>query len=587
MVHQFINMSRLRLNTILILAVPIAIAITSQSAWALESDLKNDANQLIRQLREDQNIQKLRDNQPKQRPKLNIEPAAPAELPENAGALQFIMSETVVDGATLITQEEIDAVLKPWQGQRVSLAKLSSLAETLTNVYRNKGYPFSQVILPPQRIESGKKIHFYAIEGIIESVEVVGDANNDDPLIHSKFVSLINDPSVTIDRIETAMLLVRDLQGVEADASVTATGKSGRVKLIVDVKRDNFIGQATYHNMNSKALGRQRAMLMTQFNNLFGHQDYTQVSLMRTIENNEAAAFSLLEGMMLGDRGTRLEFSYSRSIAHPGEKAKPFDIDILAEIYTAYVYHLINRGRYFNWRVYGGLEYLKVNMDALHGISKIVDERLGTAAIGTVIDWRDDFISESLSTVKLDLRQGLSGKQALPSRVHGDPSFTSFRFFASRFQTVSQRTTLQLALGGQYAFDPLLASEQYSIGSYPFGRGYDPSTINGDHAFAGKLELRYDLTDFAAQIADLDSKRFSLGTFGFYDQGRTWDYHRSDSERIASTGLGIRGEVKLDAAQHDEHKSLDFELFAAWGLGDPIDPDKSGPAIRGRMVLNF
>lgn len=87
--------------------------------------------------------------------------------------------------------------------------------------------------------------------------------------------------------------------------------------------------------MNSKALGRQRAMLMTQFNNLFGHQDYTQVSLMRTIENNEAAAFSLLEGMMLGDRGTRLEFSYSRSIAHPGEKAKPFDIDILAEIYTA------------------------------------------------------------------------------------------------------------------------------------------------------------------------------------------------------------------------------------------------------------
>ncbi len=151
----------------------------------------------------------------------------------------------------------------------------------------------------------------------------------------------------------------------------------------------------------------------------------------------------------------------------------------------------------------------------------------------------------------------------------------------------SHRTTLQLAMGGQYAFDPLLASEQYSIGSYPFGRGYDPSTINGDHALAGKLELRYDLTDFAAQIANLDSKKFSFGTFGFYDHGRTWDYHRNDSERISSTGLGIRGEVKLNAAQQNEHKSLDFELFAAWGLGDPIDPDKSGPAIRGRMVLNF
>jgi len=82
----------------------------------------------------------------------------------------------------------------------------------------------------------------------------------------------------------------------------------------------------------------------------------------------------------------------------------------------------------------------------------------------------------------------------------------------------------------------LLSSELFAFGGEPFGRGYDPSELVGDHGAAGKLELRY-----AGQFAL--GQPMSYQAYGFYDIGRVWSRtpgQEAGDQSAASAGIGAR-----------------------------------------------
>ena len=69
-----------------------------------------------------------------------------------------------------------------------------------------------------------------------------------------------------------------------------------------------------------------------------------------------------------------------------------------------------------------------------------------------------------------------------------------------------------VAVYGQYAFTPLLVSEQCSYGGRFFGRAFDPSQLLGDHCWAALGELRYDIMTPWKQLTRLQ-------TYAFADHG--------------------------------------------------------------------
>lgn len=108
------------------------------------------------------------------------------------------------------------------------------------------------------------------------------------------------------------------------------------------------------------------------------------------------------------------------------------------------------------------------------------------------------------------------------SLTHGRPLFGDFAIF--------------LDLAGQKSWQPLLLSEQFSLGGARFGRGYDPAELLGDEALVGVAELRYGHT------VEWDLVReFQL--YGFYDLGAIWNRDPNSFIRrasLASAGGGIR-----------------------------------------------
>lgn len=99
---------------------------------------------------------------------------------------------------------------------------------------------------------------------------------------------------------------------------------------------------------------------------------------------------------------------------------------------------------------------------------------------------------------------------------------------------------------GQWANDPLLNYDEFSIGNLTVGRGYDPGSNTGDRAYSTSAELRANLPT---------GEKVLTQVYGFYDGIRLWNLDRGTSEkdrRLESVGGGVRftlpGQARLDIA---------------------------------------
>lgn len=125
------------------------------------------------------------------------------------------------------------------------------------------------------------------------------------------------------------------------------------------------------------------------------------------------------------------------------------------------------------------------------------------------------------------------------SRANGQSDFTKVAAAALRLQRNTENVNL-LAAAGQYAFDPLLSSEEFALGGPEFLRAFDPSEQVGDHGLAGRLELPYlvDVGQPFLEAAQIDR---------FGDVGRIWNRDAAPGEvermSLASTGGGVRFNV--------------------------------------------
>jgi hemolysin activation/secretion protein len=99
------------------------------------------------------------------------------------------------------------------------------------------------------------------------------------------------------------------------------------------------------------------------------------------------------------------------------------------------------------------------------------------------------------------------------------------------------RLTLALGLRGQWSSGPLLSFEEFSVGNYTVGRGYDPGTLLGDSGVGMQAELRY-----GSAVPPLPNA-FRLEPYVFFDQAWVWNEDRIFSlprQQLSSVGGGVR-----------------------------------------------
>ena len=93
----------------------------------------------------------------------------------------------------------------------------------------------------------------------------------------------------------------------------------------------------------------------------------------------------------------------------------------------------------------------------------------------------------------------------------------------------------------------MLSFEEFTVGNYTVGRGYDPAIISGDSGVGVAVELR------GPRVSPFERSRLLIQPYVFGDAAWVWNRHVSgDPEHVKSAGGGLRAALNerlaIDAA---------------------------------------
>ena len=482
--------------------------------------------------------------QPKAAPPIDIPDTGRAIPPPGAEEIRFVLTDLLVDGNTVYTEEELMPLWEGLLGQEITLNQFYGVAAAITVKYRNDGYILTRAVVLPQEIIEGVA-EIEVIEGYIDNVVIEGDPSGPAAQIEDKIAAIVDSRPLRADVLERYLLLLNDLPSVIVQSVLRPSPMTpGASELIIILEEAKFTAAVSLDNRGSRFLGPYQYGASMRIDNAFEMYESTELNVIGATELNELLFLSLTHTLPLTTEGTTLTVIASHTSTEPGSILEALNVEGDSDAVSVAVTHPVIRSRSENLSVAGGFDFRNATTKIL-GVTDSRD-RLRSVFVGGTYDFIDRF--RGISLVGVELRQGLdilgvtdTGSANL-SRVGGHSDYTKITAAARRKQTLGPGVSLSVALKGQYAFDALLATEECGLGGEEFGSAYEAFELSGDHCLAGRLELQYGA---AAESEFIESYEI----YGFYDLGAVWRINggnQKTQESLASAGFGARANLIED-----------------------------------------
>lgn len=465
-------------------------------------------------------------------------PLLPQQEAAPESALTVTLTAVRFEGAVSVPLDVLNAIAAPYIGREMPLAGLFQLAEEVTAEYRSRGYVLSRAIVGPQRLESGV-VTIQILEGYIDTVKIEGDAGG-----YRRFLERYAAP-LTASRptdgavLSRALLLARDLKGIDVRSVVTPSATMpAAADLSLVVERNPVEGYVALDNRGSRWLGPVQAYGSIAFNDALGHGERLSATVVAAPDNNELGFLALSYEQPIGGSGLRFNAFGSYAETQPGDELAILGLEGESLTGGFGLEYPIVRSREMN--IIGRTVFTARNAESRNDlVDPIFDDKIRTLAVEFAGNYADSW--GGLSSGRIGLTRGLSGLGATldgdadKSRATGSAQFTRLNVELSRVQPLAQNLNLQLAVAGQMSSDSLLASEEFGLGGSSYGRAFDSSEITGDQGLAGKVEI--------FKTVPLQGLA-SIEPYAFYETGfvRQVDPLPGETRRetIGSAGIGVR-----------------------------------------------
>ncbi|XOV87478.1 MAG: ShlB/FhaC/HecB family hemolysin secretion/activation protein [Pseudomonadota bacterium] len=473
----------------------------------------------------------------------------PTRPPMNApaGAMQLDLKDFSITGNTVFSEQSLAHLVSEFVGKRNSFADLLRAANKITNFYRDAGYLVARAYVPEQEIQNGI-VEIVVTEGRVGDVKVTNQSPANSGMVNRYIAGIQSGTVVSRDNVERTMLLLNDLPGVNAKATFSVGQQQGTTDLDVNLSAGPRIsGAIDANNFGSDVTGQGRIGGSLYVNSLTGLGDMLGLRVL-TSEDGGTVYGSIDYSLALGGRGTRMGIRYSTLDSDVGDTFSSLDLESSAETAGLFVTHPFKRGRYMNLIGQTSVERRTVDQEfggALTGVSS--EDSVNVFAVGMTGDYRDSIGSGGLSNFGLSLQFGLDDLGAKSSRIGGEGQFAKAELSYQRLQQLSDGMSLRLRFAGQFTDDPLVSSEQISLGGPNAVRAFVNGEGLADSGFILTGELQYQLP---IRNTFLNSARL----VGFYDFG-TGQINDAlpgvdDSFRREGVGIGLKvgviGNYQLD-----------------------------------------
>lgn len=464
-------------------------------------------------------------------------------LSEQAKKIRFVLNKVNLEGNTVYSEAMLRRLYQNKIHKKISVEDLFNIAIDITNFYRNTGYILSRAILPPQHVKNGV-VTIKVIEGYISSVEVTGHPRGAKCIIQAYGNKIKECPPLKLSRMERYLLLANETPGTQVKAVLAASKASvGGADLSLVTDNKPVTGYLSYDNYGTRYIGPQQMTASMNFNSFVSSGDTTQFTVTKTPKGGELTFIDINYNLPINDEGDRFNIGGTRAHTHPLFVLQPVQIDGLNNnYYTGFQFPLI-RSRAQSLTLQTEFNWLDSEVTTFD--QQLYNDHIRSIDIGASYNYSDSW--SGINYWNGDFRQGLpflgytsntnTNPPAPTSRPGGRGDYTKFSAQYARLQVIKGPFYFYGLVRGQWAFNPLLASEQFTFGGSQIGRGYDVAEILGDKGVAGTVELRFDW----------NVEKFLISTiefYTFYDFGKVWDFKHLIGQPASisgtSTGLGAR-----------------------------------------------
>jgi len=484
-------------------------------------------------------------------------PTAPG-APPGSESVTFTPVDIQVEGNTVYTRGELDALVRPLIGRQIPASEVFKLAEAIQRKYRDDGYFLATVTVPAQRVADGR-VRVLVTEGYISSVLVEGDVGPVSEKAKDYLDNLIGKKPINISDLERYLLLTEDLPGIKVKAVMRPGREPGSSELIAQLTREWWDLFNQTDNRGSDFTGVQQNLLAAGFNSFTSIGERIELSYFTTF-NSENNFLQAAYSGHIGPEGSRFRFYGGYGRIKPGEPISQTGYAGQVVIAGLQVYHPIVRSRRLNVAFNGSFDYYRSIVDVTGGI-RLSEVDLRSLRAGIDASYRDPFNGVTYGTARISkglnvLGASKAGDQLLP-RQGSDPNYFKVNAELSRLQGLysDEDFSLNLFVSGaaQYTNNILPPSEKFFIGGERLGRGYYAGQITGDRAIAASIELQLS---FAIPYNDVQPssapssvagrvRGLPLQLYAFYDYGKAWNLASFETPTIVarSYGFGVRANV--------------------------------------------
>lgn len=479
---------------------------------------------------EQQQQQLLRQNQ-QQRDSLErtvplVKPTTP-ELPSSTSGPCFTINTISLDGATLISAQQLQKLLTRWLGQCLDMAQINQLTNTVSDWYISRGYITSRAFLTEQDLRSGE-LHLAILEGKLEKIRMDGAPERELKMVFPGLEGKI----LNLRDIEQGMEQINRTRTTPVQIEILPADKQGwSVVHLTATPEFPLFASASFDNSGQKSTGVGQINGGLIGNNLLGLADSWFVS------GGRSSAFSNAKDAQYFAAGVSVPYGYS----------------LLDYSYSwnNYLSTIDNNG--YLWRSSGDTETYRVNLshvlfrngDIKTGVSLGLSHRINH-------DYLDDVLLESSSRKLTSLLFGLNHTQKMfggvatfnPTFSRGMPwlgaepdgskngdlpkaQFRKWSLNASFQRPVAENLWWLASAYGQWSPDRLYGSERMTIGGESSVRGFKEQSISGDNGAYWRNELNYTLFTLpvigqVSALAALDGGWLHTDRLDRYSAGTLW-----------------------------------------------------------------
>ncbi|WP_321937896.1 ShlB/FhaC/HecB family hemolysin secretion/activation protein [Paraburkholderia sp. J8-2] len=415
--------------------------------------------------------------------------------PKNAPAdntKTFPVRQIEITGNTQLPADMLHAIVAPSEGKNLTLSDLNALADQISEVYHQHGFPLATAYVPAQTIENGV-VRIDVAEARYGAVLLNNQSRVSDRVLNNTLAALQSGQPVSEFELERTLLLLQDIPGALVSSTMRPGQQVGTSDLLVDVTpQQRVTGDAGVDNFGDPYSGRVRGSGNLNINGLFDQGDLFDFSALTT---GPGMTYGRMDyRYLLNGQGTTLGATVSGLNYHLRNDLS--DLDAHGSAFVGGVVLAQPLIRNTRGNLYGQIEYdfrrLNDNIDIIGLQNDRHTNSVTTTLAGDQLD------SMGVSNARVALTYGVLAANNLQTdiidQLGADTAghYVKLALSLSRLQQFTHSDALYFGFSGQTSSKNLDTSEQFYLGGPDSVRGYDVGVLSGSRGYLATVEYRHD-----------------------------------------------------------------------------------------------